>query len=51
LVREAQESKSQTQRLADFAAKWLFYIAIAAGTITFSSWMVLGKGVAFAIPY
>ena len=49
LVREAQESKSQTQRLADFAAKWLFYIAIAAGTITFSSWMVLGKGVAFAI--
>lgn len=49
LVREAQESKSQIQRLADFAAKWLFYIAIAAGTITFSSWMVLGKGVAFAI--
>ncbi len=49
LVREAQESKSQTQRLADLAAKWLFYIAIAAGTITFSSWMVLGKGVAFAI--
>jgi Cu2+-exporting ATPase len=49
LVREAQESKSQTQRLADLAAKWLFYIAIVAGTITFSSWMVLGKGVAFAI--
>ncbi|HSN66989.1 MAG TPA: copper-translocating P-type ATPase, partial [Fusibacter sp.] len=49
LVREAQESKSQTQRLADLAAKWLFYIAIAAGTITFSTWMVLGKGVAFAI--
>jgi len=49
LVREAQESKSQTQRLADLAAKWLFYIAIVAGTITFSSWMMLGKGVAFAI--
>ncbi len=49
LVREAQESKSQTQRLADLAAKWLFYIAVAAGTITFTSWMVLGKGVAFSI--
>lgn len=27
LVREAQQSKSNTQRLADIAAKWLFYIA------------------------
>lgn len=49
LVKEAQESKSQTQRLADLAAKWLFYIAISAGTITFASWMLLGKGVDFAI--
>jgi Cu2+-exporting ATPase len=49
MVREAQESKSQTQRLADIAAKWLFYIAVLAGTITFLSWMFLGKGVDFAI--
>lgn len=49
LVREAQKSKSQTQRLADIAAKWLFYIAVSAGTITFTSWMLLGKGVAFSI--
>lgn len=49
LVREAQESKSQTQRLADTAAKWLFYLALSAGTITFVVWMFLGKDISFAI--
>jgi len=49
LVREAQESKSQTQRLADTAAKWLFYLAVSAGTITFVVWMLLGKDISFAI--
>lgn len=49
LVREAQESKSHTQRLADIAAKWLFYIAVVAGTITFAVWMFLGMGINFAM--
>ncbi len=38
-VREAQAQKSRTQGLADKAAAWLFYIAVAAGTITFIYWI------------
>ena len=49
LVREAQESKSNTQRLADTAAKWLFYIAVTAGILTFAIWMILGATLDFAI--
>jgi Cu2+-exporting ATPase len=49
LVREAQESKSKTQRLADVAAKWLFYIAVLAGTITFASWMIIKGDLGFAM--
>ncbi|WP_066190496.1 copper-translocating P-type ATPase [Gracilibacillus timonensis] len=45
LVKEAQESKSKTQMLSDRAAKWLFYIAIAAGLITFVVWLLLGYGI------
>ena len=47
LVKEAQESKSNTQRLADTAARWLFYIAVTAGTLTFVVWMILGAGLDF----
>jgi len=49
LVREAQESKSKTQRLADVAAKWLFYIAVLAGTITFAAWMIIKGELGFAM--
>lgn len=49
LVQEAQESKSKTQRLADIAAKWLFYLAVIAGTSTFVFWMIDGQGLAFSI--
>jgi len=49
LVREAQESKSKTQRLADIAAKWLFYIAVLAGTITFAVWMIIKGDLGFAM--
>ena len=49
LVREAQASKSKTQRLADVAAKWLFYIAVTAGTLTFFIWLSLGEALGFAI--
>jgi len=49
LVREAQASKSNTQRLADVAAKWLFYIAVIGGITTFTVWIILGKDLSFAI--
>ena len=49
LVREAQESKSRTQRLADTAAKWLFYLAVSAGTLTFGVWISLGSELSFAM--
>ena len=49
LVREAQATKSNTQRLADVAAKWLFYIAVLGGITTFVTWIVLGKDMSFAM--
>lgn len=49
LVREAQDSKSNTQRLADKAAKWLFYIAVIAGTLTFLTWMIISQDLNFAV--
>lgn len=49
LVRDAQASKSNTQRLADRAAKWLFYIALTTGIITFITWMVIEGNLNFAV--
>jgi Cu2+-exporting ATPase len=49
LVKEAQESRSRTQRLADVAAKWLFYIASVSGVVTFTVWMLLGREITFAM--
>lgn len=40
LVEQAQQSKSKTQVLADKAAGWLFYIALAAALITAIAWTV-----------
>ncbi|MGQ9555707.1 MAG: heavy metal translocating P-type ATPase [Anaerolineae bacterium] len=40
LVREAQESKSRTQVLADRAAGWLFYTALGVAALTFVGWTV-----------
>lgn len=42
MVREAQESKSRTQDLTNRAAKWLFYLALAAGLLTLAIWLLLG---------
>lgn len=42
MVKEAQESKSKTQDLTNRAAKWLFYLALAAGFITLFVWLLLG---------
>jgi Cu2+-exporting ATPase len=40
LVEQAQQSKSKTQVLADKAASWLFYIALAAAFITGIAWTI-----------
>jgi len=40
LVEQAQQSKSKTQVLADKAAGWLFYIALAAAFITGIAWAI-----------
>ncbi|HEY8799290.1 MAG TPA: heavy metal translocating P-type ATPase, partial [Candidatus Limnocylindrales bacterium] len=42
LVEQAQASASWAQALADRAAAILFYVAVAAGTITLVAWWVLG---------
>ena len=41
LVREAQESKSKTQDLANRAAVWLTGIALTGGAVTLTLWLVL----------
>jgi Cu2+-exporting ATPase len=40
LVEEAQESKSDTQLLADRAAAWLFYVALGVAVITAIAWIL-----------
>ncbi|MBD3617666.1 MAG: copper-translocating P-type ATPase [Gracilimonas sp.] len=50
LVREAQESKSRTQDLANRAAFWLTIVAITAGLITFGAWIFFtGQSFDFAM--
>jgi Cu2+-exporting ATPase len=41
LVRQAQQSRSRTQDLANRSAAFLFYIALVAGIISFSIWTIL----------
>ena len=50
LVRQAQESKSRTQDLANRAALWLTLIALGAGSLTLFLWLVVaGKDFAFSL--
>jgi Cu2+-exporting ATPase len=49
LVDDAQKSKSQTQLLADTAAKWLTVIALVTGICTFLYWYLTGQTLAFAM--
>jgi Cu2+-exporting ATPase len=48
LVKQAQESRSRTQDLANRAAALLFYVALAVGAVTFAVWASLGN-VQFAL--
>ena len=43
MVADAQSSRSRTQALADRAAALLFYVAVAAGTLTALVWSLLGE--------
>jgi len=50
LVRQAQESKSKTQDLANRAAFWLTLIAIGAGALTMFVWLaIMHQDLAFAL--
>ena len=50
LVKQAQESKSKTQGLADTAAMWLTLIALGSGALTLVIWLVfMSHDFAFAI--
>jgi Cu2+-exporting ATPase len=50
LVKEAQQSKSKTQDLANRAALWLTIIALAGGLITLVVWLtVMNQTFAFAL--
>lgn len=49
LVQDAQKTKSETQRLADRAAKWLTYVALSAGFITLAVWILVGAEFDFAL--
>ena len=43
LVRQAQESRSRTQDLANRAAALLFYVAVTVGVITYIVWAAFGN--------
>ncbi len=49
MVRQAQETRSRTQDLANRAALWLTYIAISAGGATLIFWLGFGQGFEFAL--
>ncbi len=49
LVKEAQDSKSKSQTLADQAALWLTIIALTAGGVTLIVWLISGSIFSFAM--
>jgi len=49
LVRQAQESRSRSQDLANRAAVWLTAVALGGGVVTAGTWLLIGTGLPFAI--
>jgi P-type Cu2+ transporter len=50
MVKNAQASKAPAQRLADLAGKYLVFVAIGAGLLTFLGWTFFGgQGLIFAL--
>jgi len=43
LVKQAQESRSRTQDLANRAAAYLFYVALFVGVVTYAAWFLYGR--------
>jgi P-type Cu2+ transporter len=49
MVKQAQETRSRTQDLANRAALWLTLIALTAGGGTLFVWLAIGQGFEFAL--
>ncbi|MGQ0843445.1 MAG: heavy metal translocating P-type ATPase [Sporichthyaceae bacterium] len=50
LVQQAQNSKAPGQRLADRAAFWLVFVALAGGVLTFAVWFfIVGRDIETAL--
>jgi Cu2+-exporting ATPase len=49
LILEAQKSKSKLQVLADIFAKYLTFIAIFIGSLSFTLWLLINKDISFAL--
>ena len=49
LVKQAQDTRSRTQDLANRAALWLTYIALSVGGVTLFAWLGLGYGFEYAL--
>jgi Cu2+-exporting ATPase len=49
LVRQAQDSKSHSQDLADRAALVLTLVALSVGTVTLVAWLLLGRDFQFSL--
>ena len=49
MVRQAQESRSRTQNLANRAAAWLTYIALTVGAVTLAVWLAAGFAFDFSL--
>ena len=49
LVQEAQNSKAPGQRLADRAAFWLVFVALAGRAVTLLAWLLAGQPLARAM--
>jgi Cu2+-exporting ATPase len=49
MVREAQETRSRSQDLANRAAFWLTVIALSVGSLTLVVWLLLGQDLAYAM--
>lgn len=41
MVKQAQQEKSKLESISDKVAKWLFYIALVAGILTFIAWLIV----------
>jgi hypothetical protein len=49
LVEQAQQSRSRAQALADRAAGWLTAVALGAGAITITAWLLAGAEASYAV--